>query len=158
MALGLAAMFVGANAVLKNTVLAGALMFFAGLAIAVIGAGSYVVAVTPPLRPPAATSSWLNSTSHLYPTEASGGSSRSGEVNGGLLAALRATCHQALPGFVAALAGGTVRAGGFGVRDPCAKELATSLLAWHGLAVNVPVEGCTTEIAGGGHARSTFAS
>lgn len=36
-AVGLAAMFVGANAVFKNTVLAGALMFFAGLAIAVIG-------------------------------------------------------------------------------------------------------------------------
>jgi hypothetical protein len=31
-------MFVGANAVLTNTVLAGALMFFAGLAITVIGA------------------------------------------------------------------------------------------------------------------------
>ena len=34
-----------------------------------------------------------------------------------------------------------VRAGDSGVRDPCAKELATSVLAWHGLAVNVLVEG-----------------
>ena len=54
---------------------------------------------------------------------------------------MRATGHQALPGFVVALAGGTVRAGGFGVRDPCTKELATSVLVWHGLAVNVLVEG-----------------
>jgi hypothetical protein len=37
-AIGVAAMFVGADAVLKNTVLAGVLMFFAGLATAVIGA------------------------------------------------------------------------------------------------------------------------
>jgi Sec-independent protein secretion pathway component TatC len=37
-ALGLAAMFVGANAVLKTMALAGALMFFFGLAIAVVGA------------------------------------------------------------------------------------------------------------------------
>jgi hypothetical protein len=27
------------------------------------------------------------------------------------------------------------------VRDPCAKHLANSVLAWHGLAVNVLVEG-----------------
>jgi hypothetical protein len=58
----------------------------------------------------------------------------------GLLAALRARSHQALPGFVVALAGGTVRAGGCGERDPCAKQLATPVLPRHELAMNVLVE------------------
>ena len=63
-----------------------------------------------------------------------------GEV-GDLLAALRATGHQPLRGLVVALAGGAVRAGGCGVRDPCANHLATAVSDGHGVAVNVLVEG-----------------
>ena len=42
---------------------------------------------------------------------------------------------------------GTVRADASRVRDPCAKHLGANVFAWHGLAVNVLVEGAHNQIS-----------